>query len=56
MPTEKIQDIIQVWVVARKDLEDKVMTMSLDNPDRAVIMKTIEDTDEKIKKLAQAIE
>ena len=56
MPTEKIQEITQARVVARRDLEDKVASMSLDDPDRAVIVKTIEETDEKIKKLAQAIE
>lgn len=56
MPIEKIQEIVQARVVARRDLEEKVASMALDNPDRVVILKTIEETDEKIKKLAQAIE
>ena len=56
MPTEKIQEIVQTRVVARRDLEEKVASMPFDNPDRAVIINTIEETNEKIQKLAQVIE
>ena len=56
MPIEKLQEIVQARVVVRQDLEDKIVSMSLDNPDRVLILKTIEETDEKIKKLTQIIE
>ncbi len=50
---EKIHEVIQAWAVARKDLEMKLTTMNLNDPDRESIIKTIEETEEKINKLTQ---
>lgn len=55
MPTEKIQEIVQARAVARLELEKQIMTLSPDNPQRIEIVKVIEDTDEKISKLAKIV-